>query len=92
MINVMKLSMLLRQTKLIPSKDINKVKIIAKKMNKGQKVNATQKTLFNNVSSKLSMIPMLNNSSLYAMTKKILKKEQKMKEEAEKAQKAQKTQ
>ncbi len=89
MINVNKLSMLLRQTKLIPSKDINKVKIIAKKMNKGQKVNVTQKTLFNNVSSRLSMIPMLDNSSLYAMTKNILKKEQKIKEEAEKAQKAQ---
>ena len=89
MINVNKLSMLLRQTKLVPSKDINKVKIIAKKMNKGQKVNVTQKTLFNNVSSRLSMIPMLDNSSLYAMTKKILKKEQKIKEEAEKAQKSQ---
>ena len=76
MINVMKLSMLLRQTKLIPSKDINKVKIIAKKMNKGQKINAIQKQFFNDIAARLSMEPMLNNPALFGMTRKIVKKQQ----------------
>ena len=76
MINVNKLVMLLRQTKLIPSKEINLTKVIAKKMNKGQKINATQKQFFNDIAARLSMEPMLNNSALFGMTRKIVKKQQ----------------
>ena len=76
MINVNKLSMLLRQTKLIPSKEINLMKVIAKKMNKGQKINAIQKQFFNDVAVRLSMEPMLNTPALFGMTRKIVKKQQ----------------
>ena len=76
MINVNKLVMLLRQTKLIPSKEINLMKVIAKKMNKEQKINATQKQFFNNIAARLSMEPMLNNPTLFGMTRKIVKKQQ----------------
>ena len=76
MINVNKLVMLLRQTKLIPSKEINLMKVIAKKMNKGQKINATQKQFFNDIAARLSMEPMLNNPTLFGMTRKIVKKQQ----------------
>ena len=76
MINVNKLVMLLRQTKLIPSKEINLMKVIAKKMNKEQKINATQKQFFNDIAARLSMEPMLNNPTLFGMTRKIVKKQQ----------------
>ena len=74
MINVNKLALLLRQTKLIPPKDINLMKIIAKKINKGQKINVKQKQFYNDVATRLSIEPMLDNPALFAKTKSILKK------------------
>ena len=74
MINVNKLALLLRQTKLIPPKDINLMKMIAKKINKGQKINVKQKQFYNDVATRLSIEPMLDNPALFAKTKSILKK------------------
>ena len=74
MINVNKLVLLLRQTKLIPPKDINFMKLIVKKINKGQKINIKQKQFYNDVVTRLSMEPMLDNPALFGMTKRILKK------------------
>ena len=51
MINVNKLVLLLRQTKLIPPKDINLMKMIAKKIIKGQKINVMQKQFFNDIAT-----------------------------------------
>ena len=73
MINVNKLALLLRQTKLIPPKDINLMKLIVKKINKGQKINAKQKQFYNDVATRLSMEPMLDNPALFAKTKSIPK-------------------
>ena len=84
MINLQKLVMLMRQTKFIPNADINKVRVIVKKMNKGQKVTVAQRAFFNDLSRKL-MIPILDTGPLYMMTKKTLKKIQQKKEKAAKA-------
>jgi hypothetical protein len=74
MINVVKLSSLLKQTKLIPAKDITLMKTIVKKINKGQRLTPKQKEFYNDVATQLSMEPMLDNSALFEMTKRILKK------------------
>ena len=74
MINVVKLSTLLKQTKLIPAKDITMMKTIVRKMNKGQKITLKQKEFYNDVATRLSMEPMLDNPALFGMTKRILKK------------------
>ena len=74
MINVVKLSSLLQQTKLIPAKDITLMKTIVKKINKGQRLTPKQKEFYNDVATQLSMEPMLDNSALFEMTKRILKK------------------
>ena len=74
MINVNKLVLLLKQTKLIPPKDINLMKMIAKKINKGQKINTVQKQFFNDIATRLSIEPILDNPALFGMTKRILKK------------------
>ena len=74
MINLIRLSALLRQTKLIAPKDINLMKTIARKMNKEQKITLKQKEFYNDVATRLSMEPMLDNPALFGMTKRILKK------------------
>ena len=74
MINVTKLATILRQTKLIPAKDITLMKTIVKKINKGQRLTPKQKEFYNDVATQLSMEPMLDNSALFEMTKRILKK------------------
>ena len=74
MINVVKLSSLLKQTKLIPAKDITLMKTIVKKINKGQRLTPKQKEFYNDVATQLSMEPMLDNPALFGMTKRILKK------------------
>ena len=74
MINVVKLSSLLQQTKLIPAKDITLMKTIAKKINKGQRLTPKQKEFYNDVATQLSMEPMLDNPALFGMTKRILNK------------------
>ena len=74
MINVVKLSSLLTQTKLIPAKDITLMKTIAKKINKGQRLTPKQKEFYNDVATRLSIEPMLDNPALLGMTKRILKR------------------
>ena len=74
MINVVKLSSLLKQTKLIPAKDITLMKTIVKKINKGQRLTPKQKEFYNDVATRLSIEPMLDNPALFGMTKRILKK------------------
>ena len=74
MLNVTKLATILRQTKLIPAKDITLMKTIVKKINKGQRLTPKQKEFYNDVATQLSMEPMLDNSALFEMTKRILKK------------------
>ena len=74
MINVTKLATILRQTKLIPAKDITLMKTIVKKINKGQRLTPKQKEFYNDVATQLSMEPMLDNPALFGMTKRILKK------------------
>ena len=74
MINLIRLSALLRQTKLIAPKDITMMKTIARKMNKEQKITLKQKEFYNDVATRLSMEPMLDNPALFGMTKRILKK------------------
>ena len=74
MINLIRLSALLRQTKLIAPKEINLMTTIARKMNKEQKITLKQKEFYNDVATRLSMEPMLDNPALFGMTKRILKK------------------
>jgi len=74
MLNVTKLATILRQTKLIPPKDITLMKTIVKKINNGQKLNLKQKQLYNDVATRLCMEPILDNPALFGMTKRILKK------------------
>ena len=74
MLNVTKLATILRQTKLIPPKDITLMKTIVKKINKGQRLTPKQKEFYNDVATQLSMEPMLDNPALFGMTKRILKK------------------
>jgi len=79
-INVPKLVLLLKQTKLIPPQEISVFKMIIKKMNKGLKLNVKQKKIYNDVVTKASVDPLSNNMALLSLTKKTLKL--KMKREA----------
>jgi hypothetical protein len=75
MINVNKFILLLKQTKLIPTKEISVVKTILKKMNKGQRLNIKQRQIYNDVATKASVDPMTNNLAIFALTKGALKRE-----------------
>ena len=72
-INVPKLILLLKQTKLIPAKEISVFKMIIKKMNKGLKLNIKQKKIYSDIVTKASVDPMSNNMALLSLTKKALK-------------------
>ena len=72
--NTAKLATILRQTKLIPPKDIQLMRTIVRKMNNGQKLSLKQKEFYLDLATKLSMEPMLDNQTLFALTKRILKK------------------
>jgi hypothetical protein len=74
MINVNKFILLLKQTKIIPLKEISVVKTIVKKMNKGQPLSVKQKQIFNDVAAKASVDPMTNNQAILSLTKMALKK------------------
>ena len=74
MINVIKMTSLLKQTKSIPAKDINMIKTIARKINKGQKLNVRQQRFYNDIATSIAMEPILDNQSLFGMTRRILKK------------------
>jgi len=77
MINVNKFILLLKQTKLIPTKEISVVKTILKKMNKGQRLNIKQRQIYNDVATKASVDPMTNNMAILALTKNKLKQKNK---------------
>ena len=51
-INVNKLVLLLKQTKLIPQKEISVFKMILKKMNRGAKITFKQKQIYNDIATK----------------------------------------
>ena len=74
MLNTTKLATILRQTKLIPPKDIQLMRTIARKMNNGQKLTLKQKEFYLDVTTKLSMEPMLDNTAIFRMTRVDLKK------------------
>ena len=74
MLNTAKLATILRQTKLIPPKDIQLMRTIVRKMNNGQKLSLKQKEFYLDVATKLSMEPMLNESAIFRLTRGVLKK------------------
>ena len=74
MLNTTKLATILRQTKLIPPKDIQLMRTIVRKMNNGQKLSLKQKEFYLDVATKLSMEPMLDNTAIFRMTRVDLKK------------------
>ena len=82
-INVNKLVLLLKQTKLIPQKEISVFKMILKKMNRGAKITFKQKQIYNDIATKAGIEPMSNNMSILSLTRNILKK--KVKAAAQKA-------
>ena len=72
--NVPKLILLLKQTKLIPLKEISVFKMIIKKMNKGQPISFKHKAIYNDIATRASVDPMSNSMPILAMTRKALKK------------------
>jgi len=79
--NVNKVILLLKQTKLIPQKDISVFRTILKKMNRGQKISFKHKQIYNDIATRASVDPMSNNMPILALTKKAIKI--KLKKEAE---------
>jgi hypothetical protein len=73
-INVPKLIFLLKQTKLIPQKDISVFKMIIKKMNKGQNLSVKHRQIYSDIVTKLSVDPMSNSMPILALTRTFLKK------------------
>ena len=76
-INVNKLVLLLKQTKLIPQKEISVFKMILKKMNRGAKITFKQKQIYNDIATKAGIEPMSNNMSILSLTRNALKKKAK---------------
>ncbi len=74
MINVPKIILLLKQTKLIPLKEISVFKAILKKMNKGQPISFKHKQIYNDIATRAAVDPMSNSMPMLAMTRKALKK------------------
>jgi len=73
-INVNKLILLLKQTKLIPQKEISIFKMILKKMNKGQNISVKHRQIYSDIVTKLSVDPMSNSMPIIALTRGALKK------------------
>ena len=69
MINVAKLILLLKQTKLIPLKEISVFKMIIKKMNKGQPISFKHRAIYNDIATRASVDPMSNSFVLLNQTK-----------------------
>jgi hypothetical protein len=76
-INVNKLVLLLKQTKLIPQKEISVFKMILKKMNRGLKISLKHKQIYNDIATKAAVDPMSNNMSILSLTRNALKKKAK---------------
>ena len=65
------------QTKIFPQQKINEAKTVLKKLERGQKLNLKQLEIFQEISTKASVDPMTNNLALLALTKQILRKQNK---------------
>ena len=76
-IDVNKLVLLLKQTKLIPQKEISVFKMILKKMNNGLKISLKHKQIYNDIVTKAAVDPMSNNMSILSLTRNALKKKAK---------------
>ena len=51
MIDVNRLILLLKQTKIVPAPEINKVKTVLKKLERGQKLNIKQMEIFQDIAT-----------------------------------------
>ena len=76
-IDVNRFILLLKQTKIFPQQKINEAKTVLKKLERGQKLNLKQLEIFQEISTKASVDPMTNNLALLALTKQILRKQNK---------------
>ena len=76
-IEVNRFILLLKQTKIFPQQKINEAKTVLKKLERGQKLNLKQLEIFQEISTKASVAPMTNNLALLALTKQILRKQNK---------------
>ena len=74
-INENRFIMLLKQTKIVPMADVYKMKNIIKRMNKGQKITFSQRSLYNDVATKASMNPMTNSFMITNQVRTKLKRE-----------------
>ena len=77
MIDVNRLILLLKQTKIVPAPRINEAKTVLKKLERGQKLNIKQLEIFQEISTKASVDPMTNNLALLSLTKQILRRQSK---------------
>lgn len=77
MIDVNRLILLLKQTKIVPAPRINEAKTVLKKLERGQKLNIKQMEIFQEIATKASVDPMTNNLAILALTKQVLKRQMK---------------
>jgi len=73
-IDVNKIVLLLKQTKLIPQKEISVFKMILKKMNRGQPISVKHRQIYNDVATRAAVDTMSNNMSILSLTRNALKK------------------
>ena len=77
MIDVNRFILLLKQTKIVPAPEINKVKTVLKKLERGQKLNIKQMEIFQDIATRASVDPMTNNLAILSLTKQVLKRQMK---------------
>ena len=77
MIDVNRFILLLKQTKIVPAPEINKVKTVLKKLERGQKLNIKQMEIFQDIATKASVDPITNNLAILSLTKQVLKRQMK---------------
>ena len=77
MIDVNRFILLLKQTKIVPAPEINKVKTVLKKLERGQKLNIKLMEIFQDIATKASVDPMTNNLAILSLTKQVLKRQMK---------------
>ena len=75
MIDVNRFILLLKQTKIVPAPEINKVKTVLKKLERGQKLNIKQMEIFQDIATKASVDPMTNNIAIFYLTNQVLKRQ-----------------
>jgi|TARA_B100000959_G_scaffold88838_1_gene94254 hypothetical protein len=76
-IDINKMILLLKQTKLIPQKEISVFKMILKKMNNGLKISLKHKQIYNDIVTRAAVDPMSNNMSILSLTRNAIKKKAK---------------